>query len=377
MMRSLGVVLFLLLGTMAAADDKPKDKQPTPKSRFDALVEEFEAVEQGLSKAQEAASSDEERGKLSEAAEPKLERVLVRFVELAQKYPRDPVAVDAVTQVIGYHNQSEAKSTSSKKLLDLLTRYHVTSDRLGPLCEMLTRDYNKQSDVLLRAVLAKNPSKSIQAEACLALAQNFQQRALIARSLAEKPASAGRYEERYGKEITDALKKADAAGLAKESSDLLGLLAVKYVKVIKAESLNGILQHLGYWGDEGSKALLRALLHHEATEVRGWAYLALGVRLKLESEASQYKDARQTARLRRESEALFTRAVKDFADVRIPGKGDGTTVGAKARAELYDLQYLAVGKAAPEVEGEDQDGKKFALSDYKGKVVLLDFWKQF
>ncbi|MBM3833821.1 MAG: PDZ domain-containing protein [Verrucomicrobia bacterium] len=33
-----------------------------------------------------------------------------------------------------------------------------------------------------------------------------------------------------------------------------------------------------------------------------------------------------------------------------------------------------VGQPAPEIEGEDVDGKKFKLSDYKGKVVLLDFW---
>jgi peroxiredoxin len=30
----------------------------------------------------------------------------------------------------------------------------------------------------------------------------------------------------------------------------------------------------------------------------------------------------------------------------------------------------------PEIDGEDQDGKQFKLSDYKGKVVLLDFWSQ-
>jgi predicted Zn finger-like uncharacterized protein len=32
-----------------------------------------------------------------------------------------------------------------------------------------------------------------------------------------------------------------------------------------------------------------------------------------------------------------------------------------------------VGQAA-EIEGEDLDGKRFKLSDYRGKVVLLDFW---
>ena len=33
-----------------------------------------------------------------------------------------------------------------------------------------------------------------------------------------------------------------------------------------------------------------------------------------------------------------------------------------------------VGNQAPEIMGEDIDGKKFKLSDYRGKVVLLDFW---
>jgi len=33
-----------------------------------------------------------------------------------------------------------------------------------------------------------------------------------------------------------------------------------------------------------------------------------------------------------------------------------------------------VGMTAKEIEGEDIDGKQFKLSDYRGKVVLLDFW---
>jgi predicted Zn finger-like uncharacterized protein len=39
-----------------------------------------------------------------------------------------------------------------------------------------------------------------------------------------------------------------------------------------------------------------------------------------------------------------------------------------------DEEGVEVGNKAPEIAGEDLDGKKFKLSDYRGKVVLLDFW---
>ena len=29
---------------------------------------------------------------------------------------------------------------------------------------------------------------------------------------------------------------------------------------------------------------------------------------------------------------------------------------------------------APEIEAEDLDGVNFKLSDYRGKVVVIDFW---
>ena len=35
---------------------------------------------------------------------------------------------------------------------------------------------------------------------------------------------------------------------------------------------------------------------------------------------------------------------------------------------------LEIGQQAPEIAGEDLDGQSFKLSDYRGKVVLLDFW---
>lgn len=46
----------------------------------------------------------------------------------------------------------------------------------------------------------------------------------------------------------------------------------------------------------------------------------------------------------------------------------------KVKAELFEIRNLAVGMLAPNIKGEDIDGVKFSLSDYRGKVVLLDFW---
>jgi peroxiredoxin len=42
--------------------------------------------------------------------------------------------------------------------------------------------------------------------------------------------------------------------------------------------------------------------------------------------------------------------------------------------ELFELRNLAIGKPIPEIDGEDTEGKKLKLSDYRGKVVVLVFW---
>ena len=73
----------------------------------------------------------------------------------------------------------------------------------------------------------------------------------------------------------------------------------------------------------------------------------------------------------KEVEAVFEQAAEKYGDVKLPG---GETVAERAKAELFEIRHLSVGKEAPDIEGEDQDGKRFKLSDYRGKVVLLDFW---
>lgn len=47
---------------------------------------------------------------------------------------------------------------------------------------------------------------------------------------------------------------------------------------------------------------------------------------------------------------------------------------AEAERELKAFRAIRLGKSAPEIGGKDLDGKAFKLSEYRGKVVLLDFW---
>jgi hypothetical protein len=74
--------------------------------------------------------------------------------------------------------------------------------------------------------------------------------------------------------------------------------------------------------------------------------------------------------LAKEAEAMFERAAHEFADVS-HFRG---TVGQSAQAELNEIRNLGIGKPAPDITGADIDGKSFKLSDYKGKVVVVDFW---
>jgi len=75
-----------------------------------------------------------------------------------------------------------------------------------------------------------------------------------------------------------------------------------------------------------------------------------------------------------EVEALFTRAAESFGDVKHPYGG---TIGEQASAQLFELRNLVVGKTPPDIEGVDQDGRPLKLSEYRGRVVLLDFWSEF
>jgi hypothetical protein len=159
------------------------------------------------------------------------------------------------------------------------------------------------------------------------------------------------------------------------------------------EKITRILRNAQYSNSPAAEKLLRAVMErNKEREIRGQACFSLAQYLKIQSEskdrlallsadmvkhfeklygADLLKRIKESdpAKLSKESEQLFDRFVKDYAEVKAR-KQDVES----AKEMLYVLRNLAVGKVAPEIEGEDIDGKKFKLSDYRRKVVVLHFF---
>jgi hypothetical protein len=269
-----------------------KKDLPKPAEQYQALLKEYQAASRDLFS---RAKSDDERNKTLGS----VDKFPLRFLELAEKYPKDPMALDALVQVVNLEISFENNTTYAgpgkedspqARALALLLRDHLGSDKLDYACWRTSYGFHKDCERFLRTVLEKSPHKAVQGTACFRLAEFLKARWHRLDLLKERPEMARRYESLFGKDYLVALQRQDPA---------------------KAGA---------------------------------------------------------------EVEALFERVIEKYADVKLPYSG---TVGEQAKTELYEIRHLSVGKPAPEIEGEDQDGKRFKLSDYRGKVVLLYFWSEY
>ncbi|HEX5051168.1 MAG TPA: hypothetical protein VFZ65_05315 [Planctomycetota bacterium] len=59
---------------------------------------------------------------------------------------------------------------------------------------------------------------------------------------------------------------------------------------------------------------------------------------------------------------------------KVLGMTEDDSIVERIHRAIWEEQHLGIGKAAPDIEGEDLDGVAFKLSDHRGKVVMLTFW---
>jgi hypothetical protein len=118
-------------------------------------------------------------------------------------------------------------------------------------------------------------------------------------------------------------------------------------------------------GAEKTEALVRGVIAKtSAPEVKGAFMFALANLIDDTNPAEGSERAKEVR-------TLMETVAKDFAEVK---DARGRSIGKKAEGWLFEKDNLSVGKTAPEIEATDLSGVAFKLSDYRGKVVLLDFW---
>lgn len=124
---------------------------------------------------------------------------------------------------------------------------------------------------------------------------------------------------------------------------------------------------LAQTGNPQSAAFFKAVLGQKESSNKAKAFATLGLasiaQRKIEMAEPNSADA---VKFSKEAEDLFEEILKKYKDVK-------EIVGA-AESELFVLKNLSIGKVAPDIEGVDSEGKPMKLSDFRGKVVVLDFW---
>jgi hypothetical protein len=273
---------LLLLPALWAAD-----KPAPPSQQLEALKKELQRAQAKLSQAYENAKTDQQRQQLRNEDNKQIKAYARGALELAQKYPKDPAAVDALSWIIGGGLGWLGAGTEIETAFDVLQKDYIASDKLQRVCDIafVYDSVSTKPEPFLRAVLKNNPHRAIQGHACYGLVEILRSEANWAKRLRE-PEYAKVMEKGMNRDVLEHLKASDPDKVLREVEDLLERLIVKYSDV------------------KGSRGIL----------------------------------------------------------------------GEIAKATLFEMHYLVVGKVAPGVEGEDLEGKRFKLSDYRGKVVVLDFW---
>ena len=159
----IGFMLNFVAASVAAQDGS---NPATPAAQYQALLKDL----QGTSAAYFQTTNDPER----QAIVARVDKATVRLLELVEKNPKEPFALDALTQVITqeywldtYTSQPGwGKVSPQARAIALLLRDHLDSDKLGETCKRVNFGFRQECETFLRTVLDKNPHREVQGQAC-------------------------------------------------------------------------------------------------------------------------------------------------------------------------------------------------------------------
>lgn len=148
-----------------------------------------------------------------------------------------------------------------------------------------------------------------------------------------------------------------------EAREILALLLAEHVQSKAMGELCGELRYgAERFGQDATADALRALVAESPHEmVRASALFTLGAVLLASPQAESKAEGRD----------CLEAVVAEYGEVAY---GADSTYAKAAEGYLFELDHLQIGMAAPDFATLDENGAAWKLSDYRGKVVVVDFW---
>jgi AhpC/TSA family len=325
-----GLVIVLALPAARGRDDPGQEKKPpSVKEQYDelvkALADERQKLQSELRKAKgdDAAKAMEKfRGLSKEYAE--------RFFKLAEDNPSDPASNDALFWIL---QNAVSHAKAEKKLVGVVAEM--------PLTELQSK---------LGTIRGRCPAAILEAVANRA---EKDEKDKLAGDLLGWVASKRTFAQ---------------AAQGNEMQIVEGATARLIEKYPDHPAIEQMCQVLARGRSPKDVETLKTIIEKaRSNRVKAEASLGLGQSLSAQLD-SFGGSAEQAEKLAAEADKYLTEAVELLAKEKLDAKKQA------AEQELKAFRTLRVGKEAPEISGKDLDGTEFKLSDYRGKVILLDFW---
>jgi len=311
------------------ADEKKKEaksdqEKPDPAKELAKIQKDFNDAQQAFFKAYQEAKTNEERQEVLKEKRPKPADFADRYLKVVETYPNSPQAAQAITWLL---SQGRGTKAGDKVLVQQKEKLAAITD-LDQLHKSLTSlPAFGMGDLALQ--VAEKAKKNLDHPKAVPILMWV---------------------------LSATLYSANLPDQAKLYDSTVDLLMERFADRPELAPLTNYLPQgvNPAWAEKHLRTLMEK---NSSGDVKLEAKLALAM-LKGKDEASQP-----------EAEKIYESLIEDLA--KNPAKKQ---LLDRAKNELDDIKIRGIGKAVPEIAGNDLDDKEFKLSDYKGKVVLIDFW---